>query len=90
MIITNHFKERTTARLPKELINYNPVQLAVQFGNAIEEVILASGDTYRVIQLDGIEYGLGYRLSPTEEVIITTFIAPYQAMMRHNLHSNVQ
>jgi len=84
MILTTHFKDRTLARLPKELTHYNPIQLAVRFSEAIEEVTLASGDTYRVIQLDGIEYGLGYKLSSTEEVIITTFIAPYQVMMRHN------
>ena len=75
MRITYHFKDRLEERLPTALMHYTPTQIAVAYYQATEEVTLVGGNTYRVTQLDGIEFGLGYKHD--QELVITTFIAPH-------------
>ena len=72
-----HFQQRVTEYLDhiEELEGYSYTQLAKSIKKATEKVTLISGETYAVVALNGIEFGLGYMIEG-DTVYIKTAISP--------------
>ena len=76
--ITEHFMDRVEERFEfiTELEGLSYEELAAPALTATKRGVLPNGDTFYVVTLNNITYGLGYRMNG-EEVVITTALTPY-------------
>ena len=76
--ITTHFEERIDERFEfiTELEGLSYEALALPALTATKRGVLPNGDTFYVVTLNNITYGLGYKMNGNE-VVITTALTPF-------------
>jgi hypothetical protein len=74
-----HFEDRVDEYLNHfdELSAYSYQEIADLLLEATHEVTLLSGNTYREVTMNGITFGIGYRVYNKHLVEAATVIAPY-------------
>jgi len=79
IVETTHFYDRVEEHLDAEffpeLAEVGFTELAELLLTATEEVTLRSGDTYREVFLNGVEFGIGFSVR-NGELAATTLISP--------------
>ena len=76
--ITDHFMDQADDRLDsyEELASYTYTQLAQGLTTSTTTGTLFNGDTYKVVTLAGITYGIGYTVDG-DVMIAKTLLSPY-------------